>query len=448
MGFKWTKLQDFYLRLGFLKILVLLSDPARRSTSTEALVKRLHSSIFPPLERTGDLWEEVRERYELIAEPESRQLRSGSSGFDLVKALLIASDCPSFLYAITPKTVYKIIDWGRDIGFLGSGNQITENALLLRHFVDLRAADAFFSGDYLSWNPFVLSAEERIFFLFLFGEIDRHSVEVIKSLGQVDPSRTLEARDAGEITCRALFKLLDGAGKVSPLELPRLRAARELAISMAAELGLSEYEHLGVGRRPVAPRLSRRGAARDRRTTKNTDHQTIPRFEQLVDLGFLKKTCEAGRTNAEFLARKRWRYKPTAACRSLLESGWLSDNSPGGETARCLARVAISAGMSREMDIRSKPDAPEIARLLWEAYKTVRRPVGHTPAYSVAVLAVIRAAADGYPIEMSDIHSLLVRVKTQNLAPDHAFFASGNDLDKMFVVLRPGFLETLSKALS
>jgi hypothetical protein len=36
-----------------------------------------------------------------------------------------------------------------------------------------------------------------------------------------------------------------------------------------------------------------------------------------------------------------------------------------------------------------------------------------------------------------------LRIKQQELIPNHAFFASGNEIDKMFVLLKPGFLQAL-----
>jgi hypothetical protein len=84
-----------------------------------------------------------------------------------------------------------------------------------------------------------------------------------------------------------------------------------------------------------------------------------------------------------------------------------------------------------------------LADYLWSAYKLVARPMGHTPFDSVALVATIQAATDGVPIEMVEFHDLALRIKQTSALPDHAFFASGNDLDHMFIQLKPGFHERL-----
>jgi len=67
--------------------------------------------------------------------------------------------------------------------------------------------------------------------------------------------------------------------------------------------------------------------------------------------------------------------------------------------------------------------------------------MGHTPFDSVALHAMIAAAADGVVAEMADFHALMLAIKKRSALPEHAFFASGNDLDKMFIQLKAGFPE-------
>ena len=42
----WTKFQDFYLRLGFLKALVAALGTERRSVPTETILRRLRRPLF------------------------------------------------------------------------------------------------------------------------------------------------------------------------------------------------------------------------------------------------------------------------------------------------------------------------------------------------------------------------------------------------------------------
>ena len=57
------------------------------------------------------------------------------------------------------------------------------------------------------------------------------------------------------------------------------------------------------------------------------------------------------------------------------------------------------------------------------------------------------AASDGIALEMSDFHRLLLSIKQNNRMPEHAFFASGNEIDTMFIQLKRGFLERLTETV-
>ncbi|MBK7080427.1 MAG: hypothetical protein IPH55_06615 [Betaproteobacteria bacterium] len=50
---------------------------------------------------------------------------------------------------------------------------------------------------------------------------------------------------------------------------------------------------------------------------------------------------------------------------------------------------------------------------------------------------MIAAASDGIVIEMADFHRLLLAIKQRGLIADCVSFASGNNLDKMFIQLKP-----------
>jgi hypothetical protein len=185
-----------------------------------------------------------------------------------------------------------------------------------------------------------------------------------------------------------------------------------------------------------------------RRTTKNADHQTIPRFEQLVDLGFLQKPSDGNADRDNSLgARRRWRYVPTVAARLWAAS---RQQTLGKEPFlwNAFATPAVAAfSIGRSID-SARPRFLTVAHYLWQSYETVRRAVGHTPLDSVALVAMLLAAEDGIAIEMSEFHRLMLAIKQQSVLPAHAFFASGNDLDKMFIQLKPGFLEQLPVVLS
>ncbi|MFC2171393.1 hypothetical protein ACFLU6_02025 [Acidobacteriota bacterium] len=445
MPFHWTKFQDFYLRLGFLKVLTAILDPNRRSVSNDVLIRKLKRTLFQPARIFPEVWTELSERYpSYVRKAEKNNVKRQPA---LVEALLILGNCPSFLHAITQDTAYKILDWGHNIGLVGRGNQISENALLLRSLFNESKVSQFLAGKVLEWNPFLISRQERVFFLLLLADIDHLTLDIARNLGQLVSKRPIETRHAAKITCEAFFHLLDRSERsVTPHELPGFRTSRHLACKMARELEIQELiARCGSILRAEVPkpRTIKRRRGTDRRTTKNADHQTIPRFEQLVDLGFVDKEEHNSATQDDFFkARKKWRYYPKDACAALAKSDWPGKESSGPWAWRNLARMVKSAGLVPRSSIpNSKPGRLLTAEYSWNAYKRIKRPIGHTPVYSVAALAMIHAVADGIILEMTDVHGLFLEIKRLDLLPNHAFFASGNELDKMFLLLKAGFME-------
>jgi hypothetical protein len=446
----WTKFQDFYLRLGFLKVLVAALSPARRSVTNDSVHLKLSSPLFKPAKTAPHLLEQAG----VIDWGKPTDAAEGKPY--VLEALLVAGKCASWLYAVTPKTVYKILDWGHNVQFVGRGNQITERGLLLRTLLPKTAED-FFTGDVGNWNPFIITPIERLFFLFHLSEIDRVTVVLVDLLAELEEGTILESGDAAKLTCRALFSVLDDARpNVAPRYLPEFRVAYELAKTIAEEL----QEQIPGGGSPVPTRrlpkpikIVRRSSAallansQRKKPNKNADHQTIPRFEQLVDLGFLRKPADKARDQnrsagqPDRAPQRRWRYQPTEACRL-----WAAARKSTTSDRRWLwagfAKTAVDSLLLEQK--RATPASMEdIIRFFADAYDSVHRPIGHTPFDSVALHAMLRAATDGYAIEMSAFHGLMMRIKTRGLLQDYAFFASGNDIDTMFINFRRGYREQL-----
>src|SRR5262249_6826951 len=140
---------------------------------------------------------------------------------------------------------------------------------------------------------------------------------VIRELGQHEENTILELRDAGKVVGRILHGVLDQVERhVRASELPAFRTARDLAATMAEEMGLTELVAThGVNRaklRPGSRALMTAAHHSQRKTTKNTDHQPVPRLEQLADLGFVRKHGPGFDKGDE--PRRRWRWAPTQEC--------------------------------------------------------------------------------------------------------------------------------------
>jgi len=438
----WTKFQDFYLRLGFLKVLMAVLNPQRRSARNEAIIPRLEMPLFEAARAHPVLWRWV--------EPRMYWYDAGSMESEkpsVAEALLVAGNCPSFLFAVTRATAYKVLDWGHNLELAGRANQITERGILLRHLLPQASSNRFLAGDAMAWNPFQLETAERLFFLYHLAELDEVTLELIDELGRLPSGTVIEAGDAARLTCHALVRVLERIkGEVQPHDIPAYRRARDLATTIAQELDLPDLVGVigGKGRRtpkvvrPSARRSAFAAGGRERQTTKNADHQAIPRFEQLVDLGFLEKDgCDKSYSEL----RRRWRYVPTDASRR-----WVAVRMKIQGTGREFLwnGFASAAGAAFHLDLHGESDDPDVVgHYLWRAYETVHRPVGHTPLESLALFGMLLAVTDGRPVEMASFHRLMMAIKRTGVLADRVYFASGNALDKMFVALDNRFLESL-----
>ncbi|MCK1580689.1 hypothetical protein IVB03_14125 [Bradyrhizobium sp. 168] len=416
----------------------------------ESIIRKLVSPTFDPAWKHPSLWERVASNFpqKEFYWPGDRSTESKKKIPAVSDALIVDGNCQSYLSAITGPTAYKIVDWGRNVEFIGRGNQISERGLLLKLLSDERQLEEFSRGNVEAWNPFVLTKRERLFFLYHLAEIDGVILELTKDLGALESGTTVESKDAAVMTSRALIRVLSAAKhSVQPRDVLKFRTACELASTIANEVGEQELaSELAVKARakpptPVRPSSRRQQLKRSsapRRANKNADHQTIPRFEQLVDLGFLEKSDEESRDLEVASIRKKWRYRTKPAC-----SNWAMALRSVSEDRSFLwngfAKACLE--MSNVRPFQDEAPIELVAKYLDRAYERVRRQAGYDPLDSVALIGMIMAIDDGVRIEMSDFHRLMLTIKQNSLMPEHAYFASGNDLDQMFILLKPGFAE-------
>lgn len=453
-GLPWTKFQDFYLRLGFAKALVAVLGFERRSIPSETILRRLRRPLFDEAAAHPELAARVADTLDWYPNDwPTRVFGKTEKRPSVAEALVVDADLPSFLFAITAPTTYKILDWGRNIGLIGRGNQIAERGLTLLALSRSDGMNAFLNGDASAWNPFALGTIERIFFLYHLIEIDRVTLRLCDAIGALDEAADIETLDAAKMLAAALAAVLEEAGSdIRPPDIPAYRTALELAATICEELDMAPPAGLGHGNRraPKPLKLPARrkttaapGAiAAPRKTHKNADHQTIPRFEQLVDLGFLTKGADA----EDRAARRRWRWRPTAAAARWAEARRAMAADGSSFLWDGFARTACRA-YGDVAEPRRVEDTRTIAAYIADAYALVRRTVGYTPFDSVALVAMAKGVEDGIAIEMIDCHRLMLAIKTGGFLQGEVFFASGNDLDKMFVSLRADFAERAAAVL-
>jgi hypothetical protein len=427
-------------RLGALKVLVGLLDPQRRSSASDKVDLAIQHLLL------ADPYSDGKGRRLLRSKPPRRKAagqRGRAFPGNMAERLLAEIDAPSLLFTVTEPKIARVREWGRQLGFLGNGNQITERGLLLQHFMGAKQIDAIRRGRLFEANPFRLSLPEKVYCLFVLLERDGIWPFLFKRLAKIGKNTIIKGLDADKVTCQALLDLLEvPQSGLSGGELLRRRELRRLAFFMADSLGVGLPVGTSIQGSPRSAR-AKRPEQRGRTRTNTADDQAIPRFENLVDLGFLDKEIPEDRDADSIQDSQRhrieWRY---AVADPLVK--WV--DAAGNEApyldeflwtrfAGCAA-AAYGLGGRTILAVDSPADALE---LFLEAYAAVRRPVGHTPFESVALTAMVQGLAKGLICEMASLHELFLGYKREGLFGDELKFASGNELDRMFIHIRPQF---------
>ena len=398
--------------------------------------------------RDSELWGTLIKSFPWVEGYDADRESKRKPPMTIVEAMLLVVDWPSQSYAITCPTAYKVVNWARNIGLIGAGNQIAESGLVLRSLLPEDGISGFRDGDVRIWNPFEVMDRERIFFASLLCEIDELTVAILDDIGNLSPDVVIPPSKASEMTCRAFLRVLDQSGdKIPPSALPQLRTARDLALVMAEELQLDNvptYRPRSQRARLPSQKSNRlpgggRRAGSQRRPSKNVDHQAVPRFEQLVDLGFLSKQSNQLESVSDLKARRAWTYQRTAMC-----DQWRIAREQASTGAKQWSWQSLATVFAPRVEQNSEERRSHIAAYIWRGYQKISRPVGHTPFHSVALLAMIEAAIDGHCLEMKDIHDFMLLAKREGLLEACVSFASGNDIDKMFVSIKSGFQDEVA----
>lgn len=404
---------DKFQRLGLLKILVAILDPQRRSITSEAIKYKLLMLLF------GDKGDKAT----------------------IAEQLIQSAECPSWNFRFTRATILQVLDWGRLYGFVGSGNQITERGILLQCIMGKGAADSIKKGDF-SVNPFKLTLDEKLYFLYHNLEVDMPLYFLIKRLSDF-ADKPIRGIEGDKLTCFALydtFKFITETYGFSSRFLQLIRNLRELIGKIVLELDLtSELPVLAI-QKPKPPSLQIvKPEQRDKKRTRAADGEAIPRLELLTDLGLLSKINDTDKQNEIENILKSWRYWVTPSLLSFCKKTPEKYETNFCWTQFAQAATSFTGDISKRLYIEKDPFI--IVKRTYEAYKEVKRSFGHTPLESVAILAVIRSLKTSEIIEIKDVHALLLSFKQNNLFSNSVRFAAGNDIDKMFIDIRPSFIE-------
>jgi len=360
-----------------------------------------------------------------------------------VEQLIRNSSSSSWNFRITKPTIGKILEWSKLYGFIGSGNQITEKGLLLYYVMGPDAVSSIKSGNFES-NPFELTIEEKLYFLYSHLEVDTTLFFLIKRLAELPKNTFVFGVEADKLTCLALydtFKLISEKGFYSENVLS-LKNLRELIGKIVFELDLSSEVPVQPLRKqgPKSIRIVK-PEQQNKKRTNAADGEAIPRFEFLTDLGLLTKRVE-GKSNQE-KSRKAWKYWVTPMLLDFAKD--LPESIPKDFYWVQFAHSAVTLTNSKPKCLSIEEDSRIIVRRTYDAFLEVKRSFGHTPILSVAIIAMIRSLALSEVLEIKVVHELFLGFKISDLFSETLKFAAGNEIDKMFIDLKPSFIEEAEK---
>jgi len=218
---------------------------------------------------------------------------------------------------------------------------------------------------------------------------------------------------------------------------------RQLIGKMVQELNLSSEIPVSSSNVPRGPMRPRIGSATKKRRTRASDAEAIPRFEFLTDLGLLTKTPSHEYYINNLKARKMWQYWVTPQLLELVRR-LPEEPSPDFFISNYAKTIAGLLNGSETIPIE-ECKRKSIAYQAYNAYSIVKRQFGHTPLKSVAMISMIRALGEKRILEMNQVHSLFLKIKKENILPDIVRFAAGNAIDRMFIDIKPDFLEKMEE---
>jgi hypothetical protein len=356
--------------------------------------------------------------------------------------LIEEADSPSFNLRFTKQTAYQIIEWGKLYGFIGSGNQITEKGLLLRYIMGQAAVSAINDGSFRI-NPFILSDLEKLYFFYHHLELDTSIFFLIKRLCMLSTEDKIRGIEADRITCEALYDTYLFTKEMNTqYDIISSRELRDLIGGMVSELKL-------IDKIPILPKFKLKAPPIIKAKQKNikrthlSDGEAINRFEFLTDISILEKKSKSDSDEDKKEARNSWNYWVTQVLLSLSEK---LPQKPYKEY--CWNEFAhFSSGLIKKSSytFTEEKNLKNIAIRVMDSYNIVRRQFGHTPLESIAIMTMIRALVDSVIIEINDVHKLFMNIKLKNLFPNIVHFAAGNEIDKMFIDIKPNFINELNK---
>jgi hypothetical protein len=374
--------KDYQQRLGFLKVISRVGQGARGGP--DDILDRV-KSLYPGGRRQPLAGRRTEE-------------------FD-PKALIHSERIPSWIVGFVPKTLDRLVWWAEKVGLVAQSGRLSEWAAILDG-VRSHPGEQSWVDD----NPFILSLEERAFFVQLLFFHDQVLPFLVNHLGQFDPGASIGVAQSCVLVSQSLGDLLDSIKGNSPAELQLRLELRDVLERIGRQFMLDDPRKLvnAESRRNVLKILV--GERLKGVRVRLAEYHAISRFEQLTDLGLLTKE-DPNNAQADEASREKartswtWYVAPGLPAAARILSSRVTELEPFFQES-WIRFCAVGLGQkTRELD--AFEDQRQIAELLDENLPFARRQIGPVQVHTWASLACLRALGRGCLLELSTIERLL-----------------------------------------
>jgi hypothetical protein len=412
--------KDYQQRLGFLKVVSRVGKGSRGGPE--------------------DILDRVKSMYPLYG----RQSLAGRSVEDFKPKELIRTErAPSWILGFVPKTLDRLIRWAEMVGLISPSGRLSEWATILD---DIRSCP-----EETSWvrdNPFVLSIEERAFFVQLLFFHDQVLLILVNHLGKLGAGTAIGVADGCVLVTTSIGDLLDQIKGNGPTELQTRLELRNLLERIGKQYKIDDPRKLvnAETRHDIV-----KGLADDRLKgvrIRLAEYHAISRFEQLTDLGLLTKDDPANPTMDEMSkekARTSWTWYVTprlSAAANILPAEIRYLETFFRES---WIRFCSTGFGNEERDLDAFNDQRQIATFLDETLQEARRKLGPVQLHTWGSLSCLRALRQGYLLEIKTIERLLEAMRIDPYTASAVRLSGRDELRGRTVVVPNSGLSDLLK---
>jgi hypothetical protein len=374
--------KDYQQRLGFLKVVGRVGQGARGGP--DDILDRV-KSLYPGGRRQPLAGRRAEE-------------------FD-PKALIRDVRIPSWIVGFVPKTLDRLVWWAEKVGLVAQSGRLSEWAAILD---GVRSHPG--EQSWVQDNPFILSLEERAFFVQLLFYHDQVLPFLVHHLGQFDTGASIGVAESCVLVTQSLGDLLDTVKGNSPAELQLRLELRDVLERIGKQFKLDDPRKLvnSETRRDVVKILV--GERLKGVRVRLAEYHAISRFEQLTDLGLLTKE-DPNHPPADEASREKartswtWFVAPGLPAAARILAARVADLEPFFQES-WMQFCAVGFGQkTHELDAFG--DQRQIAELLDETLPNARRQIGPVQVHTWASLSCLRALGRGYLLELATIERLL-----------------------------------------